>query len=188
MRETDSPRVPQSKRKWVLGAAFLLALSVGAGIAVRRYRSGPLAVARGFLGGCRTRDYAALRSLFDSSYQTVFPPEYSRALLERLHEAVPRAYQITMAGRPNTFGLVDNWHRYHVRVQFEEPPEARQDHKSFGITLVQEQNGVWRIEFEPTYLSLLRSLYDAAGEQYFRRTLWEMAGPRSRSLWVWRPG
>jgi hypothetical protein len=164
------------------GALAFLATACGLIHLYRLHRDGPTTVARAFLDRCYDRQYDALRHLFDSSYRDVFTPQASRQLLQRIHENVPRTYSITMHNHPNTDGMVNDWDRYCVRCQFEEPPEAQQAHKCFVITLARQQDGSWRIAFMPTYLSLFGSLYDDTGESFLRGVVQESAGGQSARL------
>lgn len=174
--------------RWhIVGAVVgLLVLTTVSGVVAHRYLSAPTRVAQAFLQRCRTADYDGLYALFDAKYQEVFTPQASRDLLQTLHKYVPRAYRVTMRGYPNMHGYVTDWRAYNVRVQFEEPEEARQAHKSCVITLVQGKDSAWRVAFQPTYHSLFASLYGTAGEQYLLRALWRGAGSQAQRLWDWR--
>src|SRR5947208_9892680 len=124
----------------------------------------------------------------DDGFQEALPPQSARELLQALHARIPRAFHTIAAGEPTLPGGPSMHNRYALRVEFEEPEAARAAHKSFVVNLARQADGRWRVEFLPTYRSLLGSLYGPGADLALVTQLQARAGDRVSSLHGWRPG
>lgn len=167
-----------------VAVAAAIGLAVGASVVTYRYATNPTRVAEAFLKQCRAGNFGELHGMLDRTYQEVFTPAASRDVLAALNPYVPRDGRVVLAGYPDTYGLVSDWRRYHVRVEPTDAEAARKMGAGFIIILVQGKDGGWRVAFQPTYANLFSDL--PGGGEYLSRVLRDRAGARFERLAQWR--
>ena len=182
--------------RWALGpqarilvvSAAALAAAGAAAFGVKGYIDSPDRVAGDFLAACRDRNPARIRPLLDPTYQEVFPDARSADLLAALGRDLPRGYSSLGGAFPSTGGLVLHPDRYHVRVELRDPPELAASHAWFVVTLrrpASRKPSGWRVDFLPTYASLLTACKGPEGGEDLRRVVWQSAGQQALRLSGW---
>lgn len=183
------PTGREGRGRWLAAAGGAALLLASVALAGSEYLANPAARAgEQFLAAARARDVPRLAGLMDDGFQGALPPPSARELLQALHARIPRAFRTVAAGEPTLPGGPSMRNRYALRVEFEEPEAARAAHKSFVVSLARRRDGSWRVEFLPTYRSLLGSLYGPGADPALIAEVQARAGPRAPSLHGWRPG
>lgn len=136
----------------------------------------PRGVAEVFLQAHQRQDYDALYELFDDEYRSKVSREQSRALLEQIHRYMPTDLKVQGFIRQ-----LDN--ECAVIVSFAALPSGRtpvSGKNQFGIDVVRDERGQWRIPFMAAYGSFFKIAYGEPGVKFLRAQYRAAVAQRSR--------